>query len=169
MSTDRATGKLTSVIDSEQTASAGIRAAYGLASRMTNSRAAAEEAVSRAARRSGLEQTPLVRATRAEARGLGGRPQPASVPRPMAFHDVALGGWAVLERIALRGMTISEAAAELGVSRPEVIVRLQCGMRAARGCIEQGEVGDDAQATTRAAPLGRDRATRGPDDPARNG
>jgi len=151
----------------EQAATASIRAAYGLALRMTGSPAAAGEAVVRAVRVGGLEPAPLVQAVRAEARQLPGRPQRVAVSRPDAFHGVALRDWEVVERIALRGMTISEAAEDAGLSRAETIMRLQRGMRAARACLERGQATADTE-TPAAHALGGDRATRRLDDPARD-
>src|SRR5262245_56992061 len=89
-----------------------VTAAYGLAHRMTGSAACAAEAVVRAARVGGLETAPLVQAVRTEARALPGRPVATPVARPEPFHDVAVRDWEIVERVALRGMTLSEAAAD---------------------------------------------------------
>ena len=82
----------------ERTLAAGLRAAYGLAFRMTGSQASAEEAVVRAARVGGLETAPLVHAVRAEARALPGSPVPQTVARPERFHAIAVGDWEIVER-----------------------------------------------------------------------
>lgn len=150
-----------------QPSSDPIRAAYGLALRMTGTGAIAENVVARAARAAGLEPTPLFRAVRAAARTAGGRTERASVPRPDGFHEVASSDWAVVERIALRGMTISEVAAETGLSRADVIARLQRGMRAARACLEGREAATDAEPSLAGA-LGGDRAAGRFDDAARH-
>ena len=133
----------------------GIRAAYGIALRMTGSVAAAEEAVARAARGSDLAPGSLVRAVRREARLLPGRPEPVGV---------ALGDWELVERVALRGMTLTEAAVDAGLSRSDAIVRLQRGMRAACACTERGQAAGDTQATAARA-LCRDRSSGRLDDP----
>ena len=142
----------------------GIRAAYGIALRMTGSVAAAEEAVARAARGSDLAPGSLVRAVRREARLLPGRPEPVGVARPASFHGVALGDWELVERVALRGMTLTEAAVDAGLSRSDAIVRLQRGMRAACACTERGQAAGDTQATAARA-LCRDRSSGRLDDP----
>ena len=54
--------------------------------------------------------------------------------------------WAVLERVALRGMTVTEAAAALGIDRGEALRLLHRGMLAAGGCLSgERQAGDDAQ------------------------
>ena len=144
-----------------------IRAAYGLALRMTGSSATAEDVVARAARVAGLEPVPLMRAVRTEARQVPGEPERAGVPRPEAFRDVTLEDWDVVERIALRGMTITEAAAGTGLSRADVIARLQRGMRTAGACVESRKETGNAQ-TAVAGARGDDRPARRLDDAARH-
>ena len=151
----------------ERTLPASIRAAYGLALRMTGSAAVAEEAVVRAVRVGGLETAPLVQAVRTEARLLPGRPQRVEVSRPAAFHAVALGDWEVVERVALRGLSITDAAEDTGLSRADAIMRLQRGMRAARDCVRGGNAPGDAEPPPAGA-LGRDGAAGRLDDAARD-
>jgi len=152
---------------SEQTSTDGIRAAYGLALRMTGSDATAGEVVARAARVAGLEPVPLVRAVRTEARAVTCRPDRVGVPRPHAFQEVDPGDWGVVERIALRGMTVTEAAAATGLSRTDVIARLQRGMRTARACVEGRKAPGDAEPAAAGA-RGGDRPARRLDDAARH-
>jgi hypothetical protein len=147
-----------------RTFAAGIRAAFGLAYRMTGSHASAEEAVLRAARRGPLPPAELVHAVRGEARALPGRPVRESVARPEAYHAVALGDWEIVERVALRGMTVTEAAADAGTSRADAMLRLQRGMRAARVALEERQARHDAE-TPAAGALGGDGAAGGLDDP----
>jgi hypothetical protein len=142
-----------------------IRAAYALAWRMTGSHDAAAEAVVRAARVGGLETAPLVHAVRAEAKALRGRPVEVGVARPDAFHGVAVGDWEIVERVALRGMSVSEAAADARVSRADAMMRLQRGMRAARACIDDRHAPRHAEAASTRA-LGEDRTAGRLHDPA---
>ena len=133
---------------------AGIRAAFGLAYRVTGSHASAEEAVTRAASRGELDPTSLVHATRQEARALPGQPVAEAVARPDAYHEVALGDWEIVERVALRGMSVTDAAADAGVARPDAMLRLQRGMRVARSALEQRQARCDPKtATVRPRPL----------------
>ena len=143
---------------------AGIRAAFGLAYRMTGSRTSAEEAVIRAASRGELDTTSLVHATRQEARALPGQPVAEAVARPEAYHEVALGDWEIVERVALRGMSVTEAGVDAGVSRADAMLRLQRGMRAARVALEERQARYDAE-TPAAGALGGDGAAGGLDDP----
>lgn len=132
-----------------------VTAAYSLALRITGDPALAAEATQEAAGRVGTDLVPLLRATRAEARRR--RPRRAAPPPPVARPAVLAAlphhDWQLVERVALRGMTVTEAAADLGVSRPEVLRRLHRGLAAAR--VSLGDARDDAN-TARLERLGSD-------------
>ena len=105
----------------------------------------------------------------------GGAPSPGGRSRP--GHGAAAAGacrrrrtaeWAVLERVALRGMSVTEAADALGIERREALRLLHRGMLAAGGCLSgERQAGDDAQAVGLDV-LGVDLAAGGLDDPARD-
>lgn len=133
---------------SESHSQAGIEAAYGLAVRMTGSELVAEEIVVRSARRVGTDHVALVRAVRADARDFGTEPSRMAVTRPDRFQAVSAGDWEIVERVALRGMTLTDAAEDAGLSRSEAIVRLQRGMRAGRASLEGRHATDHAQPAT---------------------
>ncbi len=137
----------------------GITAAFGLAVRMTGSRADAAAIVERSAAAVGVEPGPLVQTVRRAARLVPRRSDPISVERPGDLHEIALGDWAVVERVALRGMTISEAASDTGLPRSEVALRLRRGMIAARDAFGSRQAADHPQ-PARLAALGGDAARR---------
>jgi len=121
--------------------------AYRLALRITGRQDRALASLEAAARRSEPTTTAFVNAVRDEARARrsGDPADPTTEPRPASLARVALDDWAVLERVALRGMTPAETAAALGIDRREVLVRLNRGLRAARDCLlGVGQDGDDA-------------------------
>lgn len=145
----------------------GITAAFGLAVRMTGSRTDAAAIVAHSAAAVGVEPAPLVQAVRRAARLVPRRPDPVAVQRPGDLHEIALGDWAVVERVALRGMTISEAASDTGLPRSEVALRLRRGMIAARDALGSRQAADHAQAA-RLAALGGDLPAGALDDPPRH-
>lgn len=144
-----------------------IRAAYGLALRITSSQERAEASVEAAAAAVGLEPVALLRATRTEARNRRSATPSAPVPRPAQLHPVAAADWEILERVALRGMTVTEAARDAGFDRREALSRLQRGMVAARAALGGGHPCDQAQ-PVRIDGLDRDVAACRLDDAARD-
>lgn len=142
-------------------------AGFGLALRITGgdeSRALAS--VVAAARGAAGDRTTLIRSVRAEARArTRSAPTDEVVPCPPSFAGVAPEDWCVVERVALRGMTATEAAASLGLERSEVLSRLQQGLLAARACLAAGkrQLCEDARAGGRDR-LGHDRAADIGDD-----
>jgi hypothetical protein len=146
-----------------------LLASFSLALRITGEEDRAVESVAAARRAHGSREL-LIRAVRAEARARRGcAPASAPVARPASFAGVAHDDWQVLERVALRGMGASEAAASLELDRREVLLRLQRGLRAARECLAAGkrQLGDDARAVGRHG-LCDDRAAGIRDDPLRD-
>jgi len=122
-------------------------AAYGLALRITRDEdqaVAALESVTRLA--PGVEGAAFLRRVRRAARlRRTAAPGPAAAPRPRALSDVSSPEWGVLEGVALRGMTVTEAAAALGVERRDALRLLHRGMVTARGCLSGGRhAGGDA-------------------------
>jgi hypothetical protein len=145
-------------------------AAYGLAVRITQDERRAVGCLELARRQApGETGAAFLRRVRSVARlHRAAPPDAATALRPPALADVAYGEWAVLERVALRGMTLTEAAAALEIERGEALRRLSRGLRAARGCLSRdGYSGDDAQAAGDDV-LGVDLASRGLDDPPRD-
>jgi hypothetical protein len=141
-------------------------AAYGLALRITRDEEQALATLDSVARLS-PEATGAVflRRVRRAARYRRVAPDPATAPRPPALSDVSYPEWGVLERVALRGMSVTEAAAALGIERSEALRLLHRGMLAAGGCLGHGEAGGDAQAVGLDV-LGGDLASGGVHDPA---
>src|SRR5262245_33751963 len=123
-------------------------AAYGLALRITQDEeqaVATLESVTRLAPE--VDGAVYLRRVRRAARfRRSAAPDPDTAPRPQALSDVSYPEWGVLERVALRGMTISEAAAALGIERGEALRLLHRGMLAAGGCLSRGgQARGDAQ------------------------
>src|SRR5262245_34160936 len=112
-------------------------AAYGVALRITQDADRALASMNAAAPGTpGDSAAAFLRRVRHAARlRRGTAPDPATAPRPPAFADVAYAEWSVLERVALRGMSITEAGAAVGVDRREALRRLHRGMLAAGGCL----------------------------------
>jgi hypothetical protein len=109
-----------------------VDAAYGLALAVTGDEEQAAASVIAAAR--GGRRTPgrFVRAVREEARAR--RPASGSreaEPLPSPAASVAPDDWAVLERVAMRGMRLGEAAEALGIDRADALLRLHRGLAAA--------------------------------------
>src|SRR5262245_23230021 len=143
-------------------------AAYGLALRITQDEeqaVATLESVTRLAPE--VDGAVFLRRVRRAARfRRAAAPEPATAPRPQALSDVSYPEWGVLERVALRGMTVTEAAAALGIERGEALRLLHRGMLAAGGCLSGGrEARGDAQAVGLDV-LGGDLAAGGLHDPA---
>ena len=144
-------------------------AAYRLSLAITRDEERAVASVEAAARRSSDVTDRFLNVVREEARERrSGAPDPATAPRPPALAHVSYADWAVLERVALRGMTATEAAEAVRIDRGEALRRLHRGLVAARGCLLEGQAGDDAEAV-RSDVLRADLAARGLGDPAGDG
>lgn len=78
----------------------------------------------------------LIRQIRREARSRASRPGRCAVPKPAELKALDSGDWELVERVALRGMSITEAAVDLGVPPDEAMQRLSRGLRSARACLE---------------------------------
>jgi hypothetical protein len=150
-------------------AAAVATAAYGLALRVTGDEEKAVASVEAAAAGGVRASDPVlfVRAVRQEARLRRSAGPPAPIgARPLRLSRIPIGDWAVLERVALRGLSITEAAEALGIDRREALLRLNRGLVEARGCLlGDRQPGDDADAARRDL-LDADRAAHGLDDAA---
>ena len=147
-----------------------LLAGFSLALRITGDEDRALASVFSAARNAVGDRSALIRTVRVEARARrSSAPPDTPVERPASFAGVAPDDWHVLERIALRGMSATEAAASLGLERGEVLSRLQRGLLAARACLaaSKRQLCDDARAVRRDGLRG-DRASGVRDDPVRN-
>ena len=121
-----------------------LAAAYGLALRMTGAQDLAVDSVARAARHAPDGRPALFQAVRREARER--RPSVAATPpveKPASLAAVAATDWDVLERVALRGMSATEAAESLGMDRREVLLALQRGLAASRDALCDRQAGDE--------------------------
>src|SRR5262245_51310927 len=147
-------------------------AAYGLALRITRDEQKALASLETATLLSpDATGAAFLRRVRNAARLRRVAPDPATAPRPPALAGVALPEWTVLERVAHRGMSVTEAAEALGIERCEALRLLDRGLRAAGDCLGgksgEGQPGGDAQAVRRDV-LGLDLAAGGLDDPTRD-
>jgi hypothetical protein len=146
-------------------------AAYGLALRVTRDEERAVESVDAALQRRRASEAPAVflGAVRAEARARrAGSADPATAPRPQRLAFVPSAEWAVLERVALRGMSVTEAAEAVGIDRREALLRLHRGLVAARtGLLGERKASNEPRAVGRHR-LDRDLAACGLDDAARD-
>ena len=109
------------------------------------------------------------RATAARARRTAA-PDPATAAAAAgARRRARYAEWAVLERVALRGMTLTEAAAALGIDRREALYACSTAAASPRAAASRGErqAGDDAQPVGLDV-LGVDLAAGGLDDAARD-
>jgi hypothetical protein len=142
-------------------------AAYALALRITRDERRAAASVESALERVADGPVAFLNAVRDEGRlRRAGAPDPLTAPRPANLSGISFADWAVLERVALRGFTVTEAADALGIERREALLRLNRGLVAAgRFLRDRGQTGDDANAL-RLHRLDRDRAAGGLDDPA---
>jgi hypothetical protein len=147
-------------------------AAYGLALRITRDEARAVESVDAALerRRPPLE-TPAVflGAVRSEARARrAGGADPATPARPQRLAFMPIAEWEVVERVALRGMSVTEAAEAVEIDRREALLRLHRGLVVARaGLLGERKASDEPRAVGRHR-LDRDLAACGLDDAARD-
>lgn len=124
-------------------------AGYSLAFRITGDEDQAMASVQAACARPSQTVASFVRAVREEARSRRGAVSldRATAVRPPALRCVATADWAVLERVAQRGMLLGEAAEALGIDRGEAALRLHRGLVAARdGLLGSGQMGNDPHA-----------------------
>ncbi len=138
-------------------------ASYRLAHRITGSESTAAAAVGTAAR-STRDPATLVRLTRAAARR-DRLERIAPIDRPETLTEVDPASWALLERVALRGMTLREAATDTAVDRRQALLALHRGLVAAGACLREQRQGDDRTHPARLGLVESDRATRALDDP----
>ena len=151
--------------------SAALDAAFSLARRITGSDETACRSVEAAVRRPWQRPAELLGATRSEARARRTSDTCGdAVPRPDRLRSIPPDAWATLERVALRGMTVTEAAADQAVDRREVLLRLREGLVAAREVLLDGErdARDDTDAMWGEG-LRRDRAAGALGDASRDG
>lgn len=144
-----------------------LAAAYSLALCVAGDEDAAAASVEAAWRTRPATRAAFIRAVREEARGRRSHDAP---PRPQAPRPagVSADDWDVLERVALRGATLAEAAEALGLERREALLRLHRGLVAAgRELLGERDARDDPRPAVRARP-GLDLAAGGLDDPARD-
>src|SRR5262249_32493425 len=112
----------------------------------------------------------FLRAVRLEARER--RPPVVArgtAPRPAALAEVSYADWAVLERVAYRGMSVTEAAETVGIERREALARLRRGLASAGTALRQGREAGNHPEPARSELLRGDLAARGVGDPARDG
>jgi hypothetical protein len=142
-------------------------AAYALALRVTRDEQRAVASVESALERLADGPAAFLNAVRDEGRlRRAGAPDPLTAPRPANLSGIPFADWAVLERVALRGLTVTETAEALGLERRETLLRLQRGLVAAgRFLRDRRQTGDDANAL-RLHRLDRDRPAGRFDDPA---
>jgi hypothetical protein len=108
----------------------------------------------------------FLRAVRGEARRHRPvAPAPSTAPRPLGLDHIAPLDWAMLERVAFRGMSAVEAADAIGIERPEALRRLRDGLIAHRHRLRE-ERGDPESPDGKV--LRTDLAVHGLDDPARD-
>jgi hypothetical protein len=140
-----------------------VTAAYGLAVRITGDNRTAEEVLERVGYP--VFATGYLNAVRraARTRRVHPRDDVPSTQRPERMADVAVGDWEVVERVALRGMSLTEVAQVLEIDRREALLRLNRGMRAARERLVGGEARDDPGAAG-VGGRGLDRSVRRLDD-----
>jgi hypothetical protein len=145
-------------------------AAYGVALRITRDEERAVASVESAGPAPGGATAAafLHRVRRAARLRRVAPPAAATEPRPPALANVSYREWAVLERVALRGMSVTEAAAAIGIDRREALRLLHCGMLAAGDSLSgERQAGHDPQAVGLDV-LGADLAAGGLDDPSRD-
>ena len=153
-------------------ATAVATAAYGVALRITGDEELAVASVERVTA-SGISPTSpgtFVCAVRAEARA---HRNPATVARetaarPSQLSQIAIGDWAVVERVTLRGLSITETAEALGIGRTEVIRALDRGLRDAHSSLIGNRKARDEAHAARNDRLDGDRPARSLDDATRD-
>jgi hypothetical protein len=145
-------------------------AAFGLASRITGDEDRAIASIDAARRQCVGTDAEFLRAVRLEARER--RPPvvaPETAPRPAALAEVSYADWAVLDRVAYRGMSVSEAAEAVGIERREALARLRRGLAAAGTALRHGRQAGHHPEAARGERLGGDLTAGGIGDPAGDG
>jgi hypothetical protein len=147
-------------------------AAYGLAFRITGDETRAVESLEAAMERRRPSSTlpaAFLNRVRTEARSRRSSvPDPETAPRPQRLAFLPVGEWAVVERIVLRGMSVTETAEALELDRRDVLLRLQRGLAAAGSALLGKREARDEPDAAGLRRLGRDLAACGVDDPARD-
>lgn len=142
-------------------------AAFNLALAATGDGESALDSLRAVAQRPSEPAHAFLQAVRDEGRRRRSEPPAASTAaRPLGLDHISPLDWAVLERVAFRGMSASEAAAAVGIERPEALRRLRDGLIAHRDHAH-GKKRGDAEAPARKV-LRTDLAVRSIDDPARD-
>jgi hypothetical protein len=144
-------------------------AGYSLALRITGDEEHAAASVEAACAASHSVES-FVRAVREEARTRRAPApfDPATAICPPRLRSVTTADWAVLERVAHRGMLLHEAAEAVGIDREEALLRLHRGLLAARNSLlGSRQVSDDAHAV-RLDRLDGDLTSGRLDDPTRD-
>ena len=145
-------------------------AAFGLASRITGDGDRAIASIDAARRQGIVTDAEFLRAVRLEARERRAPVvAPGTAPRPAVLAEVSYADWAVLERVAYRGMSVTEAADAVGVERREALARLRRGLAAAGASLRQSRQAGDHPETPGLERLGGDLAAGGIGDPAGDG
>jgi hypothetical protein len=144
-------------------------AAYALALRVTGDEDCAIASIKAAAPGAAHEPPQgFLNAVRREARDRRMHvPDPETAPRPPELAHISLADWAVLERVAYRGMTVTEAADAGGIDRGDAIRRLSLGLAAQRDLLRERESRRDTEAV-RGEVLRPDFTVGGLDNPARD-
>lgn len=144
-----------------------VTAAYGLAVRITADEDQAADVLLQVPFRPSAP-TGYLNAVRRAARTVRpSRGASDAAQRPARLSTISPGDWDVVERIALRGLTVTEVAQLLELDRREVVLRLNRGLAGARAGLLGGQTGDDPHAA-RVQRLDGDGAARSLRDATRN-
>jgi hypothetical protein len=145
-------------------------AAYNLAFGVTRDEQSALISLKAVADRPPEPAHAFLKAVRGEARRHRAEaPALSTAPRPLGLDHISPLDWAMLERVAFRGMSAAEAADAIGIERREALRRLHDGLIAHRDHLRRHDrqQGRDPE-TPDWKVLGPDLATHGLDDPARD-
>jgi hypothetical protein len=143
-------------------------AAYTLAFRVTGDEESALMCLKAVADRPREAPQRFLNAVRREARRRrSADPLPWTTPRPHELDHISPADWAMLERVAFRGMSLAEAATAIGIDRREALRRLRDGLIAHRDHRLERQQRRDTETSARKV-LGTDLTVRGFDDPPRD-
>jgi hypothetical protein len=128
-----------------------VIAAYGLAVRITGDENRAVEVLEATPLRAAPSPVAYLNAVRRAARRRrpSTRPIHESATPPARLADLSVADWEVVERVVLRGMSLTEVAQVLEIDRSETLLRLNRGMLAARDRLLGGKPGDDTHSAGR--------------------